>query len=176
MQATVLGHPTFNRKLLPRPVILEGRGEGGSGKGGGGEGGGRGREEGEGGRRERGEGRRSGGKEAVRGGRARGGGRGGRDEGERGGSTKRPWEIRAAWRGILCRLLMLANTSIISPEISEIRVEAFGWFGLSGGMLSKDSIVSKCIYFVSRSDDRLLKKLRAAVLLSLLLLPCELRL
>ena len=35
MQASVLGHPTFNRKLLARSVILEGRGlgwEGGSGR------------------------------------------------------------------------------------------------------------------------------------------------
>ena len=31
MQASVLGHPTFNRKLLPRSVVLEGRGEGGKG-------------------------------------------------------------------------------------------------------------------------------------------------
>ena len=29
VQASVLGHPTFNRKLLARSVILEGRGEGG---------------------------------------------------------------------------------------------------------------------------------------------------
>ena len=29
MQASVLGHPTFNRKVLPRSVILEGRGGGG---------------------------------------------------------------------------------------------------------------------------------------------------
>ena len=28
MQASVLGHPIFNRKLLARSIILEGRGEG----------------------------------------------------------------------------------------------------------------------------------------------------
>ena len=33
MQASVLGHPTFNRNLLARSISLEGRGEGGLGGG-----------------------------------------------------------------------------------------------------------------------------------------------
>ena len=72
------------------------------------------------------------------------------------GTSPDPKDINAAawWPEIPPRLLMLPKASIVSPEILEIRVEAFDCLALSREMLPKPSIVSKCCYFVVKSDDR----------------------